>query len=95
MSMPPQTTMLHDSSGGAPPYMYMKMLEKVFDQPKQLLESFQIPYHRRTYLLKQWRNDRSRYLAENCRDMDYMQDAEMDGLLHALNALKQQPRRYV
>lgn len=75
-------------------YLYMTALERIFDEPMVLLQSFQIPYHRRRYLLKQWRNDRSRYLAENCRDMDYINDPEMDGLLHALNALKQQPRRY-
>ena len=76
-------------------YMYMIKLERIFGSPLELLQRRDIPYERRRYLLRQWRNERQRYINENFRDLDYTQDAELERLMFALNALKRNPRKYV
>lgn len=78
-----------------PSYPYMMKLERIFSNPMALLQRRDIPYERRRFLLRQWRNERMRFLNDTCRDMDYSQDAELETLRHALDALKRQPRKYV
>ena len=78
-----------------PSYLYMMRLSRMFDGPLDLLQRRNIPYERRLFLLRRWRDERTRYLITNFGDMGYIQDEEMDQLNHALNALKRQPRKYI
>lgn len=73
----------------------MIRLERIFGSPLDLLQRRDIPYERRRYLLRKWRDERSHYIMENFRDFDYTQDEELERLMHALNALKRHPRKYV
>ena len=78
-----------------PSYLYMTRLGRMFGGPLDLLQRRNIPYERRLFLLRRWRDERTRYLISNFGDMGYIQDEEMDLLNHALNALKRQPRKYL
>lgn len=59
-------------------YQYMLSLQKIFTDPKKLVKSRHIPLSRRRFLLKRWHDDRQKFLLENCHDMDYMRDHEME-----------------
>lgn len=89
-------------SGSPPPvlshshsYFYMIKLERIFITPLNLLHRRDIPYERRRFLLRQWRNERARFVSENFRDWDYTQDEELENIRYALDALKRQPRKYI
>jgi hypothetical protein len=75
-------------------FMYMRCLQRTFNEPAGLLEASGVPLLRRKFLLKRWRDDRTLYLAENCRDYDYLQDIEMESLLWAVDEIKQNAARY-
>ena len=75
-------------------FMHMNTLHRVFVHPYYLLKNSNIPVSRREYLLKRWRDERTQFLLENCRDMDYLQDEEMERLLQAVQDLRLFPERY-
>lgn len=82
------------SSGrGAMPYKYMVLLQKIYRRPVLLLCDRTVPMTRRHFLLRQWRDDRTRYLLENGHDHDYMKDKEMEKILHCVQMTKEQPER--
>lgn len=68
-------------------YQYMLSLQKIFNDPKNLVKSRHIPLPRRRYLLKRWHDDRQKFLYENCTDMDYMRDHEMELLLASVSVI--------
>ena len=69
-------------------YRYMTLLQKTYKAPAFLLHDSNLPIVRRAYLLKQWRDERTRYLYETCHDWDYQKDRQMYQLLKCVNKIK-------
>jgi hypothetical protein len=69
-------------------YKYMMLLKHKYETPRMLLCCPLLPSLRKKYLLKRWRDDRTRYILENCRDYDYLSDQEMEELLAAVKIVK-------
>jgi hypothetical protein len=69
-------------------YKHMLLLRKLFRNPHSLLFAKSIPISRRKYLLKRWRDDRTKFILEFMRDYDYLNDAEMVELLSVVKIAK-------
>lgn len=67
---------------------YSLILKKIFSSPRRLLYSPALSQARKKHLLKLWRDERTLYILENCRDHDYLQDQEMEDLLRSLQVIK-------
>jgi hypothetical protein len=78
----------------SPKYKYMILLQKVYKVPILLLHDRTISLLRRKFLLKKWRDERTAYLYENCRDYDYLQDKQITLLLACVNKIKRRPDHY-
>lgn len=64
------------------------------NDPYNLLFNYTLSYEEKVTLLKTWRDERTRYLIECCRDMDYSNDIDMHAILQALQAIRNEPRRH-
>ncbi len=62
--------------------------------PYSLLFNYSLSYEEKIALLKEWRDERTRFLMECCRDMDYLNDGTMQSILQALHAIRKEPRRH-
>lgn len=62
--------------------------------PTSLLFNYSVPYEEKIALLKEWRDERTRFLHECCRDMDYINDLTMESILQALHTIRKEPRRH-
>ncbi len=75
-------------------YKYMIALQRIYKAPTLLMHCKWLSFKRRMYLLKRWRDDRTRYLIENCNDMDYGKDRELEQILRCVRKMKALPARY-
>lgn len=69
-------------------YRYMMKLRKFYPTPYALLCSSTLSLPAKKHLLKKWRDDRTKFIYENCRDYDYTYDDEMDEILKMVSAAK-------
>lgn len=75
-------------------YLYMQILQKIFKAPALLMHCRKITILRRKTLLKRWQEDRVRFLFENCHEMDYMKDRQMDQLIRCSRKIDASPSQY-
>lgn len=75
-------------------YKYMTSLQSIFKAPINLLRCKSLSLVRRKFLLKRWRDDRTRYLFENYSDLNYATDRQMEQLLRCVDKIKKAPERY-
>ena len=81
--IPPST------SDNTPKYIYLHKLERLYDnRPILLAQQISLPFQRRLFLLKRWRDDRIVYLFESFRDMDYDSDKILQKLLLHIKRMK-------
>lgn len=66
----------------------MTKLRKFYPTPYALLCSSTLSLPAKKHLLKKWRDDRTKFIYENCRDYDYTFDDEMDEVLKMVKAAK-------
>lgn len=69
-------------------YKHMKYLYKIYKVPALLLRDRTLPLFRREILLKRWKDERSRYLFENCHDHDYDHDKQIELITKCLDKIK-------
>lgn len=85
--IPPST------SDNTPKYIYLHKLERLYDnRPILLAQHISLPFRRRLFLLKRWRDDRISYLYESFRDLDYMSDKILQKLLLHIKRMKRTRR---
>lgn len=81
--IPPST------SNNTPKYLYLHKLERLYDnRPILLAQQITVPFQRRLFLLKRWRDERIAYLYESFRDLDYMSDKILQKLLLHIKRMK-------
>lgn len=85
---PPHSSDYNHSSYQPPEYPHMMLLRKIFKSPYALLCFSGLSERRKKYLLKRWRDDRTRYIFECLRDFDYMSDEELIDLLGSVKIAK-------
>ena len=82
------------TSDNTPKYIYLHKLERLYNnRPVVLAHHPSIPFRRRLFLLKRWRDERIAYLYESFRDLDYMADRVLQKLLLHIKRMKQIMRR--
>lgn len=65
-----------------------------YAHPVDVLQDNSLSYNDKISTLKFWRDERTRFLMECCRDMDYGSDAQIEHILQALRQLHKEPRRF-
>lgn len=81
--IPPST------SDNTPKYIYLHKLERLYDnRPILLAQNIALPFQRRLFLLKRWRDERISYLYESFRDLDYASDQILQKLLLHIKRMK-------
>lgn len=72
-----------------PKYIYLHKLERLYDnRPILLAQNIALPFQRRLFLLKRWRDERIAYLYESFRDLDYASDQILQKLLLHIKRMK-------
>ncbi len=85
--IPPST------SDNTPQYIYLHKLERLYDnRPILLAQQMTMPFQRRLFLLKRWRDERICYLYEAFRDLDYDSDKILQKLLLHIKRMKRAKR---
>ncbi|HAJ90717.1 MAG TPA: hypothetical protein DCM27_06885 [Rhodospirillaceae bacterium] len=79
----------HATTDNQPKYIYLHKLEHLYDnRPILLAEEVSLPFRRRLFLLKRWRDERISYLYECFRDFDYDSDKILHKLLLHIKRMK-------
>lgn len=77
-----------------PKYIYLHKLERLYDnRPILLAQQITLPFQRRLFLLKRWRDDRISYLYESFRDLDYTSDKILQKLMLHIKRMKRSRHR--
>lgn len=85
--IPPST------SDNSKKYIYLHKLERLYDnRPILLAQAITMPFQRRLFLLKRWRDERITYLYECFRDLDYDSDKILQKLLLHIKRMKRARR---
>lgn len=69
-------------------FNYMLCLRRIFFSPRKLLYFPSLSSARKRDLLRKWRDERMRYLFENCRDHDFLADKEIEDLQNTVTLVK-------
>ena len=71
-----------------------ELYEGVYSHPLSLLHDHSLTYAEKVQKLKTWRDERTKFLLECCRDMDYINDWQIEYVLQALREIRKEPRRF-
>jgi hypothetical protein len=84
----PDLSRKESDTGHVPDLKFMALLQKIFGNPQGVLYASALSFQRKINLLKKWRYERTLYILSHCRDHDYMNDKEMDGLIKSVKVAK-------
>ncbi len=76
-------------------YDYMHEMQRSFKMPLMLSYEESIPAEERIEMLRRWRDERTRFLFENCHDMDYVHDPQLLQLRKCIRDIKQNIELYM